>query len=55
MCTASICCHPNGEPCGSPVENPVGYIKEKVNDGYGPEHPIGLCEACWDRVQKSVR
>jgi hypothetical protein len=48
ICTADLCGHPNGQRCGKPVEKPVGYI---VNGGHGSEHPVGLCEECWERVK----
>ena len=47
MCTAEVCAHQNGEPCGKPVEMPVAYTR----DGSEPERPIGLCKECWQRVE----
>jgi hypothetical protein len=49
MCTDEVCGHSNGERCGRPVKEPVGYTR----DGSGPERPIGLCEECWKRVRTS--
>jgi hypothetical protein len=45
-CIAEVCGHANGEPCGRPVEKPVGYARDED----GQERPVGLCEECWKRV-----
>ena len=48
-CTAEICDHPNGEPCGKPVKDVVTVAS--VSDGrVGEEYLTGLCEECWART-----
>jgi hypothetical protein len=49
-CTAAVCGHPNGEPCGKLVENPIP-IRDVDREGrQGLEFPSGLCEECWNNV-----
>jgi hypothetical protein len=47
MCTNEKCNHPNGEPCGKPVENPLTVQAQGSGHVVGPWIKIGLCEACW--------
>jgi hypothetical protein len=46
-CSAEVCGHMNDEPCGKPVKDPVGYVR----DEHGRERPVGLCEECWKKVR----
>ncbi len=52
-CTDKRCAHPNGQPCGKPVENPQEI---ESGDASGADFkPVawvkkGICEDCWKRV-----
>lgn len=50
ICTAAVCGHPHGEPCGNPVENPLPMRAVDRHGQQGPEFAKGLCEACWSGV-----
>jgi hypothetical protein len=56
-CVDAVCGHPNGEPCGKPVKNPLPTSDQ--NDEYdppnGPEYLTGLCEDCWERLGFGLR
>lgn len=54
-CTDPICGHPDGLPCGAPVQNPLPIANVDGHGIEGPEFLTGLCEECWNRVEPEQR
>jgi hypothetical protein len=47
-CTNEKCGHPNGEPCGKPVEHPDSATFFANGEQVGGEFSIGICDQCLD-------
>jgi hypothetical protein len=48
VCTNEKCGHPNGEPCGKPVEHADSATFFANGEQVGEEFALGICDACLD-------
>jgi hypothetical protein len=58
ICVKEECGHPNGEPCGNPVEHPdMSNLVDRNGQNVGDAFLLGVCDECLDRagIRRVVR
>jgi hypothetical protein len=54
VCTAEFCGHASGERCGKPVRVKLKISMALGDSEFGQETEAGICDECWERVQKQL-